>query len=653
MRIRKSKPSNLVALAAVLAIASLTVIAIGASGIIPWFSFSVMPGFEGMAAGVEGVQINGQFYANTAGTVLPTGYTWKSTDTRYPILVKNMQPFSSPGELRIETKTPYVRGDPLMSGNTVDYWIKDGSQFVHVTGEIVTYDLPITFAAGETYQGDLTWPDLFSGEKVWFTIGSMTWDEALQEQSPVSGRPSSMGQAWEAPVYAVISEYSVSDGGLHHYVTPRETGREVTLYSSTSQSGTVSELWSYAQSSSLNATLAGSSPLSPDSRMRSSAFICFTIEDFGEEVISAGIGGASCPIVTVVIKLYALRIGEFTYVNPDDTPWAEEQPESTDPVWAWITDPLSSWFANPLNLFGLFVVLGITLIVTVVIFLTFTGAGRAIDAAVGSRNKRGASTVGAALLGIGLVLLASGIAFPAAGLDLPSFASMDDGAAHIALSLRLTNGNPPHVGDTATLGATLYLGTGVVRLSNEQLVFKMDGTTVATLTTDSLGYASTQVFFASAGEHYLRAEWAGNGTLLPAFAELKITAVQPSDPSTPGDATITEQEGYPFLNWLTVIGAGMTIMGGLASALSGKSRARRRGMATAWAVIIITVVLTAAISAAYVAYLSPYFAGWQGYEWLSTFAEVFIVGISAALLTAVIVPALVRSRASRKQKGRR
>jgi hypothetical protein len=592
-------------LIAIAAAAIATTIAVGASGIIPGFHFSILPGFEGLTSGVEGVTISGAFFQNTASTSLPAGYSWLSNDARYPILVKNLQAGTCAGQVRIETRTAYQITDALTAGRTVDYWVRDGSQYIHVKGEIITYSLPITFAISNTWGGNpMDYPDVFTGEKVWFAIGSLTWDKALQEQSPISGAASQLGSAWEAPIYAVIQDYSVSDAGLHYKVAPRDVGREITLYSSTSQSGTVSGLWA---SSDLNGTLAGS--LSPDTRMQQNAYVCFTLEDFGEEVVNAGIGGTHAPVVNLVLKVYALRIGEFTYTNPDDTPWAAEAPDTSPAWWAWITDPIasffsgisaaiSSWASSPLTVFGIFLAVGLAIIIALVAFFLFTGAGRALGMWAESAARRRSSSgtggsggggsggsskgsmhIGAALLGIGLVLLASGIALPMAGFALPAFAAIDDGISHISLSTNAVVA----VNTPLTVYATLYHGAGAAYggLAGETVSFYADGSLFTTQTTGDFGKASATVTFSTAGPHVIGCEFAGNdypdgSHLPPAISQITITAVQPTNPPTTNNATVSASTApQSALNWLTITGAGITSLGAVAAVVGAFASSRR------------------------------------------------------------------------------
>ena len=325
---------------------------------------AILPAFEGVNAGVEGVTIGGQFYR--VDSALPSGYTWLSADIHNAVLNRDLTG-SPDARVRVEVGNPVPAYDGLTEGKKVDYWVKDGDNYVHVTGQVVTYTLKVTLSTAIT---GTQWPEHFSGERVWLGLTSVTWDKALQEQNPITGEKSAYGQAWEAPLAVYITSYSMRDAGDHGRVDPAYTGRFVTLYSTPEQSGTVSDLLS---SDDINATFAGD--LRPDTRMQRSAYLSVLLEDFGITTPMGGWFGSSAPVADYELKVYALRIGKFTYNNPDLTPWQPREPESYDPWrplkewWAGVT----GWFANPLNLAGTFIVLGIALFAVVLVFLFVTG----------------------------------------------------------------------------------------------------------------------------------------------------------------------------------------------------------------------------------------------------------------------------------------
>ena len=294
---------------------------------------SVIPGFEGLDAGVEGVYVRGSFYQ--LGDTLPEGlsydYEWGDSSPRSTILRARAGLVSDWGGIRVEVGRPQTVSDPFSTPRMVDYWVKDGAEYLHVKGQIMVYMVPLTFSVrreGGAFQY------VFEGERVWFSLVSVAWNRAVQEQSPVSGE-TGHGSAWEAPLAAVITDYSVTDPGDHYQLDPSEQGRDIVLYDSRSQSGVISDLdWQ----GDLNATLEGD--VSPDTRLHRAAFFPVTLTDFG---LTVGPWWSNAPVADYQLKVYTLRIGEYTYTNPNDTPWAERKPESN----AW--ENLQNWMAETVN----------------------------------------------------------------------------------------------------------------------------------------------------------------------------------------------------------------------------------------------------------------------------------------------------------------
>lgn len=376
MRVRKISATKF-AIAAAIAVAATMIFVVLAGPQFFGLRLSILPGFEGMEAGVEGAAIGGSFYR--IDQALPQGYSWFTSDPHNAILNKNLDPGVSDARARVEVSTPVPLAE---KGQKVDYWVKSGDEYVHVSGEVVVYTAHVTVSAINT---DVYWPESFQGERIWIGLASMIWDRAAQEQSPVSGRPSQMGQAWEAPLAVYITSYDIKDPGDHGRIDPAYSGRRITLYSTPEQSGTITDLLN----SDLNATFTGD--LRPDSRMQRYGYFAITLTDFGTTTPYSGWFGTQAPVAEYELKIYALRIGKYTYTNPDDTPWAQRDPDSWDP-WGWLRDwwaGVTGWFTNPLNLAGTFIALGIVLVVAVLVFLFLTGLIVPLRAWSASRSRRG------------------------------------------------------------------------------------------------------------------------------------------------------------------------------------------------------------------------------------------------------------------------
>ncbi|MEM3426127.1 MAG: hypothetical protein QXW42_04180 [Thermofilum sp.] len=317
----------------------------------PFNPFAILPTFEGLSSGVEGATIDGSFYR--IDQPLPEGYRWLANDPHSAILEKHRNPLMAPGQVRVEVGQPRRIDELFTVGRKVHYWVKvSDTQFVEVEGEIVTYELHATVSAINVFGID----EWFSGEKVWISLTSLTWNKAYQKVG------ADYGQAWEAPLAVVIEGYEVRDAGEHYKVEPSMSGRWVTLYDSPRQEGTISDLGlsSYAD---INQSLAGD--LSPDSRLRRTAYFAFNLADFG---VTDHFLWSSAPVVDYKLKIYTLQIGKFTYTNPDKTPWGERQPEED-----WI-DMFLKWFSDtfgvPLSIAG-WAVLGIILFVVFTLAMIF------------------------------------------------------------------------------------------------------------------------------------------------------------------------------------------------------------------------------------------------------------------------------------------
>ena len=96
----------------------------------------------------------------------------------------------------------------------------------------------------------------------------------------------------------------------------------------------------------LNGTL--NEDVSPDSRLSQSAFFAVNLADFG---VTSGLWWSHAPVAEYELKVYTLRVGKYTYTNPDDTPWGEREPERD--WWQVFVDSLKDGFSdfmgNPLT----------------------------------------------------------------------------------------------------------------------------------------------------------------------------------------------------------------------------------------------------------------------------------------------------------------
>jgi hypothetical protein len=323
-------------------------------------NLGILPGFEGLNVGVNGVNINSQYY--TIGQTLPTTYSWVSSDVHNTILkMSSTNPiFTSPAEVRIESNTPNQITNPLTPGATIDYWIKnnDGT-YSHVKGQVNIYSEAVTVSAINTGN----WAPDFQGQQICMDFGAVTWNQALQEQSPIDGATSSYGHAWEAPVAVYIDNCNIISPGDHGRIDPSYSGRQITLYSTHDQSGTIADL----STGNVNNTFSSSSnPIAPDSRMQPNAYGFITLTDFGT---TTGILGTSitAPVVDYTFKIYTIQIGVYTYTNPDHTPWSQRPADnSTNPIIAWFNSlfgNLGNLFTSGINTLLILAVVGVVVVI--------------------------------------------------------------------------------------------------------------------------------------------------------------------------------------------------------------------------------------------------------------------------------------------------
>ena len=309
------------------------------------FSSGIVPSFEGLNAGVEGFSVDGRFYS--IGGSAPTGYKWISDDPRNAVLERDRDFFYSTARVRIEVSQPKEVKDWFTQPQKIHYWVRTGeSEFVEVEGEVVAYEIHITVSSLDC-EGIDEW---FNGERIWIALASLTWDRAYQKWGADYGR------AWEAPIAAVITEFKILEAGEHGEIEPSVSGRWFTLYTSPEAGGTIGDL-GLSVGADLNASLAGDP--SPDTRIRRVAYIPITLSEFGT---TDHWGWIDTPVADYTVKVYAIRIGKFTYTNPDNTPWGQRQPHK-----AWL-EIFYDWMVDTLGIPASIIGWGI---VGVILFLLF------------------------------------------------------------------------------------------------------------------------------------------------------------------------------------------------------------------------------------------------------------------------------------------
>ena len=305
---------------------------------------SILPSFEGPNSGVYGAEINGQLYL--INSTLPEGYRWGSRDIHNAQLYKRTYWLNGEGGVEISISNPSPVSSQYVEGKKVDYWVKDGDEWVHVVGKVCVYEIDVSVKALNT--GALN-QERFSGERFWLAITSTVWNRAFQVQD-YGNLKGEYGQAWEAPLALYIEDFTLDDqGSPYASLEPSYRGRFITLYSSPGW-GTIDDL-GVSANHDLNATLYGSNPLAPDSRMRQTAYFPITLSSWGVGEPAWGFGMVKqAPVATYKLTLYTLQLGKYTYKTPEGAQpaWEEPAPESQDPFVG-----LHEWFNNPFNIAGL------------------------------------------------------------------------------------------------------------------------------------------------------------------------------------------------------------------------------------------------------------------------------------------------------------
>lgn len=309
--------------------------------VIMWFGsgvpnpLDITPSFEGLNAGVEGANQLDGIFVRIDQPFPNSNYVWVNSDPKSAILRQNFV-LNQQAQVRMETGTPQLVTDPLLQGRRIHYWVRSSSSlFYEVDGQVNVYSVPITISASNLPLID-KW---FQGEKIWFSLVGVTWNQAVQKVG------ADYGSAWEAPVYAVIEKYEVRDAGDHGKLDPSESGRPITIYDSTAQRGTIGDLG--VLTGAVNATFVGNA--SPDSRLKQAGFFVITLTEFG--TTDHGFW-ANSPVADYKLKVYTIQLGKYTYTNPDFTPWAERKTEGGS-VFSPIANPFADWLANPFNVAGL------------------------------------------------------------------------------------------------------------------------------------------------------------------------------------------------------------------------------------------------------------------------------------------------------------
>jgi hypothetical protein len=298
----------------------------------PLQPMSILPGFEGLKAGVEGFQPKSD-RTYRIDEPLPWPYEWSSSDPRQASVLRHETvPVlgDDKGHIKLRVSEPEKFVEAFTVPQRVEYWVQEpGGNWVHVVGEIKIYRIYVSL---ETLRDSERY--VFSGEKFWIALTSVTWDKAMADPT----NPGKWGRAWEAPLAVFVVSAEIDDAGSpHKHITPGRGGNSVTLYADPQQTGTIGDLGVLA--GTVNTTLSsGSHPWSPDSRLRRTAYFAITLDDWGAD-IGLFRSYERFPAANLVLKVYTIVLGKFIYTNPELVDWERSRGETG----GWLQGVFDAW----------------------------------------------------------------------------------------------------------------------------------------------------------------------------------------------------------------------------------------------------------------------------------------------------------------------
>jgi len=395
----------MLATTAIISIVAVSVAVMVAVGAITVPGLSIVPGAEGLNMGVYGFSPAGSEQCYSTAQDLPAPYSWVSRDPQNAVVQQSIRGDSmftaaTTGQVATEFSVTHHE-DPV---KTIKYYVKMGETATQVTWKEVVGQLVPYYVTVQVYTPPRTGVEVFEGEKLWFTALTVKWDRAISDPDDPT---KSLYGTYSIPLAVFVDDYQLMgftdlNGNLiqpdqnmaaNAQLTPSLRGRWFTLYSEPSTVASLSDLYQDPSTvaATLNQTLAGNP--SPDTRFRTQVFFPIMLTKFGTYTSWNWWRLANdefYPSVKYTFKVLYLQLGEFTFTvdkqlyNTTIPSWENRnstvvvQPSIFDAIGAW-WDSVVKWFASPLNLLGIFITLAIILVVAVVIFLTFTGIGRALD----------------------------------------------------------------------------------------------------------------------------------------------------------------------------------------------------------------------------------------------------------------------------------
>ena len=373
------------------------------------------PGAEGLDSGVRGYQFGanepGEYIHSYFGTeqAFPTNgnpyYQW----TQQPVDIYNtgikkvktlLGMVTSHMTITAERQTP--TRDELSAGRKIEYYVPYGNgSSLKIVGTVVpwVFNIQLYIVPGASAKND--WPEFMDGEAFWFGLGTKKWDRAYSDPDNIW---KSSFAGYSVPLCVYIESFSQNPWKKDDQVTqqtpkqewvtescqlsPSESGRTVTLYSSPTGTGTLDDLWyqggldTQGINNALNAINSSIAPdPNPDSRFSNHCYFRVTMNMFKPYVETDFWGNKAYwyPSVYFRLRCYFLELGEFIYTQSEsDLPWWDVR------SWGKVFGPFTELWAgilaglNPFAIFGpwggfvaFLFTLGIIAIVIVVLLAIF------------------------------------------------------------------------------------------------------------------------------------------------------------------------------------------------------------------------------------------------------------------------------------------
>jgi len=347
---------------------------------------AILPAEEGLNAGIYG--FSDSLYGTVYSAKNPPEKQWELVNDdphnyifgywhSYQVLLMT---YNERTDVRIEVSQPWHE-----HYKEIKYWVDKGDEMVLIKGDIWIYHIDVTFSiVKKTAPGVYVFQDV----PVWMALVTTVWDQAIQD--PVTGKT---GQAWGAPISVYVESWQVDEVGKgeHYKIEPSLEGRFITLYSEPSSAGATIDDLGLSRGQDLNMTLSAEHEDAPDSRMRSTAYMRFILEDFGITTYWNWLGqltGRDYPSVRYKLKVYYLSLGRWTFTKDQAEEWEEREGEEERHEWWNPFAELAEWWANmnPFDKLAVFGFIGAVMIVVLIAVLSATGVLPVIIALIMSRR---------------------------------------------------------------------------------------------------------------------------------------------------------------------------------------------------------------------------------------------------------------------------